>query len=90
MDGIDASGPATVCDVEFHDSGPSSAWVNCFYGPGGNTSSSIANGAVTHVPNLFDYCEAHCPDHDALHACHFRSNADGVESFSCWYGQTCG
>ncbi|HET9934439.1 MAG TPA: hypothetical protein VFQ35_27235, partial [Polyangiaceae bacterium] len=67
MPGVDASGPATVCRVAFHDSEPDSAWVDCFYGPGGNTSSSIANGAVKDVPNLFAYCESQCPDEDAVH-----------------------
>lgn len=90
MPGVDASGAATVCRVSFHDNEPAYAWVDCFYGPGGNTSSSIANGAVTDVPNLFDYCESHCPDEDALHACSFRADSQGVESFSCHYGQTCG
>ncbi len=87
---LEASGPATVCRVTFHDAEPAYAWVDCFYGPGGNTSSSIANGAVTDVPNLFGYCESHCPDEDALHACSFNADEAGVTSFSCHYGQTCG
>jgi hypothetical protein len=63
-----ANGPATLCSVGFADS-ISEAVVVCFYGPGGNTSTSIANDSVKGVPNLFAYCKARCPDEDALHSC---------------------
>jgi len=86
--GVEDSGPATTCRLYFTDSG-SSAHINCFYGPGGRTSSSIANDATTNAPNLFGYCERHCPDQDALHSCDFVADASGVSRFSCSYGSSC-
>jgi hypothetical protein len=90
MDGVDASGPATVCRIGFADGGTEAAYVDCFYGPGGNTASSISNGAVTDVPNLFGFCEARCPDHDALHVCSLSADENGVQQFTCLYGRICG
>jgi len=88
QDGVDASGSATVCDVTFRDRGAYAA-VGCFYGPGGNTSSSIANDVVTDAPNLYDYCTEHCPDQDALHGCSFAADETGVQRFLCHFGAIC-
>ena len=63
--------------------------VGCSYGPGGSTSSSIAHDAVTDVPNLYDYCEAHCPDRDALPSCSLTADETGMQSFLCQYGSLC-
>jgi hypothetical protein len=82
------AGPATTCRLYFTDS-RKTAGITCFYGPGGRSSSSIANGATTDAPNLFGYCEQHCPDQDALHGCDFVADASGVSSFSCHYGTSC-
>jgi hypothetical protein len=32
-------------------------------------STSLANGAVTGIPNLFDFSKGQRPDFDALHSC---------------------
>jgi hypothetical protein len=89
MVGVSASGPATVCYITFFDEASDRAGIGCFYGPGGNTSSSISSSAVTDAPNLFDYCKMQCPDHDALHSCWFVADNTGVQHFNCQYGQVC-
>ncbi len=83
-----ASGPATVCDVSFSDQRPD-ADVLCLYGPGGTTSTSLANGAVTGIVNLFTFCKDHCPDFDALHSCSLAADSAGITRFSCTYGRAC-
>lgn len=90
VEGVDASGPATLCTVSFNDRDNDRAVVDCWYGPQGHTSSSISNGAVTDVPNLFGFCEANCPNEDALHGCSLTADANGVNSLVCLYGQACG
>jgi hypothetical protein len=90
MDGVEASGAATACRIGFDDGDHNRASMDCWYGPGGNTGSSISNGTLTDAPNLFGYCEANCPDLDALHACSLTADSNGVNSFVCLYGRTCG
>jgi hypothetical protein len=84
-----ATGPATVCRVQFSDA-RAEAFVACFYGPGGTISTSLANDAVKGVPALFDHCRGHCPAQDALHGCTFTADDSGVIDFRCNYGHTCG
>ena len=89
LPGVEDSGPATRCDVSFRDEGQNAS-VLCLYGPGGRTSSSIANDAVKDVPNHFDFCREKCPAGDALHGCSLSAVEAYVDAFRCNYGKTCG
>jgi hypothetical protein len=85
--GTDVSGPATVCLVSFSDERSEGVAI-CFYGPGGNTSTSAANSTVTGVPNEFDVCKTYCHG-DYLHSCEFTADATGVIRLTCGYGKFC-
>ena len=86
--GVDDGGPVTTCAISFGYLQPA-AYVLCGYGPGGRTTWSGANGAVSNLPNLFAFCAEHCQDMEALGNCMITANAQGVQSFACGGGRSC-
>jgi hypothetical protein len=79
--------PMKQCIMGFGEgTATETAYAMCTYGPYGGPTETID---VKGVPNLFHFCETHCPEEDYMHGCSLTAESTGVVNFTCDYGEIC-